>query len=613
MRRVPQRVRLDAAGWMMPPDNWICPAATLWQLPPPPPPPTQGSGRTYIPRGTAKGSLNTAPSSIAHRRMYPARPRIPPAPMPPSPSPALAAALLLLLPLLLGPGSASAFTPNPPAAHPPGRSGRGTGDHHPAFAFASASAKPLRAAEAGGGTTAGGGGGGGASSSPSDPPTYWHTLAILTLPSTSADRIANDAVLEAAMARTTGRLSVVLRGTDLVPRPALHQLRGYVGEIYSAAWDATLGFDRKEGTGDDGMLLPAGSGGGRGEGPAGTAPVSSSSSATSAAAQWSAGLLDVIVYPQNLPNAAPEGWIALRPELSCVCSHDTLTGWAAAGGGGTGAARMGAGGDGSGGLDAHVDAVNADRTHRGLNPVAALHVDPWPVGAGVTDDESVVFLEDSDGENDRRWERARQEAGVAEAEEAAPPPPPPPLSPAPSSDTGAGGLLGGARVPDRSLYRSVAVGGTFDGMHYGHRKLLSLAVSSVRPGTGKLLIGVTADSMLGSKSFRDLIPPLDERVRGVRDFVESLAPGLKNRMRVIPIDDAYGPPGSPDPALNDFDALVLSHETLPTGKKLNEHRAKNLGMEPLALLCTRRTEPHGMSSTALRRMRKNVRTEANMI
>ena len=338
MRRVPACQagcrRLDAA-----PDNWICPAATLWQLPPPPHPPPRAPDAPISPEARQKAPSIPLrrPSPIAHRRMYPARPRIPPAPMPPPPSPALAAALLLLLPLLLGPGSASAFTPNPPAAHPPGRSGRGTGDHHPAFAFA-ASAKPLRAAEAGGGTTAGGGGGA-SSSSPPDPPTYWHTLAILTLPSTSADRIANDAVLEAAMARTTGRLSVVLRGTDLVPRPALHQLRGYVGEIYSAAWDATLGFDRKEGTGDDGMLLPAGPGGGRGEGPAGTAPVSSSSSsssssASSAAAQWSAGLLDVIVYPQNLPNAAPEGWIALRPELSCVCSHDTLTGWAAAGGGG---------------------------------------------------------------------------------------------------------------------------------------------------------------------------------------------------------------------------------------------------------------------------------------
>jgi len=28
-----------------------------------------------------------------------------------------------------------------------------------------------------------------------------------------------------------------------------------------------------------------------------------------------------------------------------------------------------------------------------------------------------------------------------------------------------------------------------------------------------------------------------------------------------------------------------------------------LGVEPLKLLCTQRTEPHGMSSTALRRMR----------
>jgi phosphopantetheine adenylyltransferase len=54
---------------------------------------------------------------------------------------------------------------------------------------------------------------------------------------------------------------------------------------------------------------------------------------------------------------------------------------------------------------------------------------------------------------------------------------------------------------------------------------------------------------------------------------------------------------------NDFDALVLSHETLPTGRKLNAYREGVLGLGPLKLLCTQRTEPHGMSSTALRRMR----------
>ena len=72
-----------------------------------------------------------------------------------------------------------------------------------------------------------------------------------------------------------------------------------------------------------------------------------------------------------------------------------------------------------------------------------------------------------------------------------------------------------------------------------------------------------------------------------------------SRVKLVPINDAFGPPGQPD---THFDALVLSHETLETGHLLNEHR-KSLGLEPLTLLCTLRTEQHGMSSTALRRKR----------
>jgi phosphopantetheine adenylyltransferase len=74
---------------------------------------------------------------------------------------------------------------------------------------------------------------------------------------------------------------------------------------------------------------------------------------------------------------------------------------------------------------------------------------------------------------------------------------------------------------------------------------------------------------------------------------------LHSRVKLVPIEDAFGPPGQPDVY---FDALVLSHETLGTGHLLNEHR-QSQGMEPLTLLCTRRTEPHGMSSTAMRRRR----------
>ena len=82
-----------------------------------------------------------------------------------------------------------------------------------------------------------------------------------------------------------------------------------------------------------------------------------------------------------------------------------------------------------------------------------------------------------------------------------------------------------------------------------------------------------------------------------------------NRIHVVPITDAFGPPGQKESAAN-FDALVLSHETLKTGYMLNEHRIHELNLPPLQLLCTRRTESHGMSSTALRRIRLQRQQQA---
>jgi len=256
-------------------------------------------------------------------------------------------------------------------------------------------------------------------------------------------------------------------------------------------------------------------------------------------------------------------------------------------------------GQGVGGLREHVEAVNAERALKDLRPLEALHVDDWPDGAEVTNDPNVIFLEDEDA-----YEKIGTRAAGGGTSS----------SSSPSDDDDGGGnngLIGpgGTSIPPSSLYSSVCVGGTFDGMHYGHRKLLTLATSSVQPLTGRLLVGVTRDEMLTHKSFAESIPPLEDRIAGVLDFVGNLAPGMKNRIRCVPIGDEYGPPCQPVgsenyPGLvNDFDALVLSHETLPTGRKLNNYRREALGLEPLKLLCTQRTEPHGMSSTALRRMR----------
>jgi len=340
------------------------------------------------------------------------------------------------------------------------------------------------------------------------------------------------------------------------------------------AWDAALGLDERENNlsetnkSGDGILAGPITSGGK--------------------------LLDLIVYPQNMPNTPPEGWIDLRPDLSCICSHDSITGWITSDlyAGGSGRQYASKEGQGVGGLQEHVNAVNAERGLKGLEALESLHVNDWPDGAEVTGDPNVVFLEDEDA-----FEKVRM-GNNGETSDG-------------ETDEEAVGLIGpgGTAIPPSSLYSSVCVGGTFDGMHYGHRKLLTLAISSVQPINGRLLIGVTRDEMLTHKTFAERIPPLEDRIAGVLDFIGNLAPGMKNRIRCVPISDEYGPPGQPMGSevypgiVNDFDGLVLSHETLPTGRKLNVYREEVLGLEPLKLLCTQRTEPHGMSSTALRRMR----------
>lgn len=397
---------------------------------------------------------------------------------------------------------------------------------------------------------------------------FQHTLAILSMPYTSTDKIANEAILDQAI-QNTRKLSVVLRcqNDDDRNAPSLSRLRRYVGEVYSTLWDSVSRSDN-----DDNV------------------PINDDSD-----------FCDVVVYPQNLPNAAPESWIHdVSQDLDSVCSHDSICGWISSSAMGRGKQFQFSEGMGAGGLDAHVRAINADRKYRNLSPVVAIHVDPWPKGASSEWQErnSVVFLDDDSTDDEDRSETSNKESskeGVSTTDDNG--------DSDSESDISSISMIGGARIPTGCLFQKVAVAGTFDGMHYGHRKLLTLAISSVSPQNGQLLVGVTVDEMLKHKSYSEDIPNLEERMKGARDFVYRLAPGIKNRVRFIPIADEYGPPGTVEEGSN-FDALVLSHETLDNGHKLNEYRKNTLGLEPLTLLCTRRTEPHGMSSTALRRRRR---------
>ncbi|KAG0257976.1 hypothetical protein DFQ27_004871 [Actinomortierella ambigua] len=122
-------------------------------------------------------------------------------------------------------------------------------------------------------------------------------------------------------------------------------------------------------------------------------------------------------------------------------------------------------------------------------------------------------------------------------------------------------------------YRNVALGGTFDHLHAGHKILLSMTawIASER-----VVCGVTDDSMLATKKFKEYLESLDTRIASVSQFLNTFKRGL--RYEVVPISDIYGPTITDD----NLQALMVSKETMKGGAAVNQERV-NRKLPPLAI------------------------------
>ena len=116
-------------------------------------------------------------------------------------------------------------------------------------------------------------------------------------------------------------------------------------------------------------------------------------------------------------------------------------------------------------------------------------------------------------------------------------------------------------------YNKVAVGGTFDKFHDGHKKLLSTAFEL----GNQIEIGVTSDAFGGLKGDID---SCKKRMSNLNAFFSD-----KSNFVVIPLNDPYGTTIHDE----DFDAIVVSEETEPTAVKINEIRVSK-GMKPLDIV-----------------------------
>jgi len=126
------------------------------------------------------------------------------------------------------------------------------------------------------------------------------------------------------------------------------------------------------------------------------------------------------------------------------------------------------------------------------------------------------------------------------------------------------------------LFREVAVGGTFDALHRGHKILLRTAF---RAGD-KVLIGLSRNGFVRRLRKNHAVDPYAKRKRVLTAFLRK--EGLLERGRIIPLDDPYGP------TVNDstIDALVVSRFTKKMADRINSIRRRR-GLKPLSVVSIR--------------------------
>lgn len=114
----------------------------------------------------------------------------------------------------------------------------------------------------------------------------------------------------------------------------------------------------------------------------------------------------------------------------------------------------------------------------------------------------------------------------------------------------------------KTLYNTVALGGSFDHLHEGHKDFILFAAEISK----SLIIGVTDQHMVLKKPYPDLIQPTHVRKQAVLNFCNQ----HEIKAKLITLNDPFGPTIEE----NTIEAVVCTTDTLPGANKINEIRAK---------------------------------------
>lgn len=122
-------------------------------------------------------------------------------------------------------------------------------------------------------------------------------------------------------------------------------------------------------------------------------------------------------------------------------------------------------------------------------------------------------------------------------------------------------------------FKRVAVGGTFDEFHKGHRVLLMKAFEVGE----RVLVGLCTDEFVKKLNKPHVTASYEQRLGELKTVLHER--GLLGRAEIIPLNDIYGVTLSK----GCIDALAVSKETEPTALEINKKR-QEIGLPPLQIV-----------------------------
>lgn len=142
------------------------------------------------------------------------------------------------------------------------------------------------------------------------------------------------------------------------------------------------------------------------------------------------------------------------------------------------------------------------------------------------------------------------------------------------------------------LFKKLALSGTFDHLHLGHKYFLKQALKQAE----LCICGITTNWIKANKILPKTIQPFAERVKNLQIFLETNK--LSRRVQIIPLNNQFGP------TLKDsaIDSLAVTLDSLAGAQLVNQQR-KFKGLSPLSLLMTnivKTTDKRKISSSRVR-------------